>query len=262
MLPMYQLTYMAWNNIEQNPFSQKLHASHTCDNGECINPLHIVPEDPSTNERRKLERKSVDLYKKKQSEHQKKLNEDKAKSIMPTGLSHKEKAQWLLDNKTWTDENGCMRWTGAQCEKGYGRHNVTIAVGEKKRVEIHRYIYCMMKDLPYGEDPDNPWNAKGKGFKVADHICNQPNCVNPKHIQLISRSENALRANSKARKITEETAREIIEDFLSIKEWPLGSKAAFSRKWAENTGLSVDVATNIVFRKRNWKPLLVEYGLL
>lgn len=260
-LAMYQLTYMAWNGIEKNPFSQKLHASHTCDNEECVNPLHIVPEDPSTNEKRKLERASADVYKKSQSEYQINLRKEN-KAIMPTGLTHKEKAQWFLDNKTWTDENGCMRWTGQQDEKGYGRHNITIAKGKRKKIEVHRYIYCMINGLTYGEDPNDEWNAKGKGFKVADHICNEPNCVNPEHIQLISRSENALRANTKARKITEETARAIIEDYLSMDDWPSGSKAAFAKKWAETLGLSTDVATNIVFRRRNWKPLLIEYGLL
>lgn len=257
---MYQLTYMAWHDIEKNPFSKKLHASHTCTNSECVNPLHIIPEDPSTNEKRKLELLGAKTYIQILREKQLELRRDK--KILPTGLSHREKAEWFLKNKTWTDEKGCMRWTGAQNEKGYGRTNIRISSGRTKKVEMHRYIYCMMNDLPYGEDPNDEWNAKGKGFKVADHICNEPNCVNPNHIQLISRSENSLRANTKARKITEEDARAIIEDFLSITEWPLGSKAAFCQKWADRLGLSKDVASNIVFRKRNWKPLLVEYGLL
>lgn len=261
-LPMYQLTYMAWHNLEENPFSQKLHASHTCNNPECVNPLHIVPEDASTNEKRKLELPGAKMYKQMQRERQLELRKDK--KIMPTGLSNREKAEWFLKNKTWTDEKGCMRWTGQQDEKGYGRHNITVSPGRKKKVEIHRYIHCMMNELPYGEDPNDEWNAKGKGFKVADHICNEPSCVNPDHIQLISRSENTLRAGvySKATKIDEATARAIIEEFLTISEWPFGSKKAFCDRWATKLGLSRDVANNIVFRKRNWKALLIEYGLL
>lgn len=257
---MYQLTYMAWHDIEKNPFSQKLHASHTCNNSECVNPLHIVPEDPHMNEKRKLE-----LPEAKRSIHmqrEKLLELRRNNKVLPTGLSHREKAEWFLKNKTWTDEKGCMRWAGQQDEKGYGRISVTISPGKRKKIEIHRYIHCMMKGLPYGEDPNDEWNAKGKGFKVADHICNEPNCVNPDHIQLISRSENSLRSNTKARKITEEDARAIIEEFLTISEWPRGRKAEFCQKWADNLGLSKDVANNIVFRKRNWKPLLIEYGLL
>lgn len=259
-LLMYQLTYMAWHDIEKNPFSQKLHASHTCNNPECVNPLHIVPEDAHMNEKRKLELPGAKAYIHMQREKQLELRRDK--KILPTGLSHREKAEWFLKNKTWTDEKGCMRWTGQQDEKGYGRITIAISPGRRKKVEIHRYIHCMMKDLPYGEDLNDEWNAKGKGFKVADHICNEPNCVNPDHIQLISRSENSLRSNNKARKITEEDARAIIEEFLTISEWPYGRKAEFCQKWADNLGLSKDIANNIVFRKRSWKALLIEYGLL
>jgi hypothetical protein len=186
---MYHLTYMSWHGLQESPFSQGLHASHTCENAECVNPLHIVPETASANENAKKNREGWDTFRKLQRERR-----QNRKVEMPRNLTHREKAEWFLENKTWTDENGCMRWTGQTDEKGYGRHNITISVGKVKKVEIHRYIYCMMNDLPYGEDPANAWNAKGKGFKVADHICNQPNCVNPEHIQLISRRENSLRA--------------------------------------------------------------------
>ena len=182
---------------------------------------------------------------------------------MPTGLTHKEKAQWILDNCTWTDENGCMRYTGGTDERGYGRRNIGGCNGKNKKLEMHRYIHCMLNDIPYGEDQNNEWNAKGKGFKVAHHTSEQTNSVNPDHIELISRSENSQNTtNNKARKITEKDAREIIEEFLTIKVWPYGSKAAFNKKWAEKLGVSKDVSQNIVFRKIRWKPLLSEYGLL
>ena len=69
-------------------------------------------------------------------------------------------------------------------------------------------------------------------------------------------------AYSKARKITEENAREIIEAYLEVEEWPLGSKRAFARHYAEKFGVSEDVTQNLVFRKIRWKPLLQEYGLI
>jgi hypothetical protein len=267
-MPMYQLTYMAWNEIEENPFSQELHASHSCNNPECVNPLHIVPEDASANEKRKLELPGAEMHKQMLRKKQLELREQG--KICPTGLTHKERAQWYLDNKTWLDTeselvNGshCMRYTGGLDTTGYARTDITVVSGKpRKKVQVHRYVYCMLNDLPYGEDPNDPWNAKGVGFSVADHICNQPSCINPDHIQLISRSENSLRSNTKARKITEEDARAIIEEFLSISEWPLGSKAAFGRKWGEKLGVSMDVPNGIVFGKRSWKPLLIEYGLL
>ena len=259
-LLMYQLTYMAWHGLEESPFSQSVHASHTCDNSECVNPLHIVPESASENELRKLD--NADAYRKAQREHQLALRRE-GKPIMPQDLTHRERAQWLLDNKTWIDEKGCMRWTGQQNEKGYGRHNIRIAPGKTKKVEVHRYIHCMMNGLPYGEDPNDEWNGKGKGFKVAHHKCEQPNCVNPDHIELVSRAQNAWSiTNNRSRKVTEKNVRDIIEDFLRVTDWPYGSKAKFSRKWAEELSVSTDLITNIVFRKVRWVPLLEEYGLI
>jgi hypothetical protein len=264
---MYQLTYMAWHGIEENPFSQKLHASHSCNNPECVNPLHIVPEDASVNEKRKFELPGAEMH--KQILREKQLELRKQGKICPTGLTHKEKAQWYLDNKTWLDTeselvNGshCMKYTGGNDAGGYARTDIVVSPGKRKKVQVHRYIYCMLNDLPYGEDPNDPWNAKGKGFKVADHICDQPNCVNPDHIQLISRSENSLRSDNKSRKLTEEDVRAVIEEFLSISEWPLGSKAAFARKWGKKLGVTMDNIKSIVFLKRQWKSLLIEYGLL
>ena len=155
--------------------------------------------------------------------------------------------------------------SGGKDEKGYGRRNITIATGKRKKVEVHRFVHTAINDLPYGgDDPDDPWNAKGKGFRVAHHTCDEPSCINPDHIELVSRSANAIAAMaySKARKITEENAREIIEAYLEVEEWPLGSKTTFARHYAEKFGVSLDVTRNLVFRKIRWKPLLQEYGLI
>ena len=258
---MYQLTYMAWHGLDKSPFSQQLHAAHICNNSTCINPLHIKPKTPQENEQDKLKEPGWDAYREISSRKQKEIYAKGGR--MPEGLTHKEKAQWILDNCTWTDENGCIRYTGYTNELGYGTRKILITPGRRKNLEMHRYIHCIMNDIPYGEDPNDEWNAKGKGFKVAHHKCEQPSCINPDHIELISRSDNALKiTNNKARKITEREARNIIEEFLTIKEWPHGSKTAFCKKWAEKLNVSADVSRNIVFRKIRWKPLLYEYGLI
>ena len=259
---MYHLTYMSWHGLENNPFSQELHASHSCSNAACINPLHIFPKSASENEKDKMKEPGWDIYKQQQSEHMTKVWAEGKR--MPPGLSHKEKAQWLLDNRTWTDENGCMIWMGGTDQAGYGRTNITLYPGKIKKVQVHRYIHCMLNDIPYGEDPNDEWNARGgKEFKVAHHKCEQPKCVNPEHIELVSKSENSLKVtNHGSRKITEKDVREIIEEFLTILEWPRGSKTAFCRKWGEKLGVSQDVPKKIVFSKLSWKPLLYEYGLL
>lgn len=263
VLPMCQLTYMSLHKLQENPFSQQLHAAHECNNAWCVNPYHITPKTPEENEKDKEEQEGWKTYKKQQRETQLKLRAEN--KIMPTGLNLKEKAQWILDNNTYVDNKGCMIYTGGKDEKGYGRRNITIATGKRKKVEVHRFVHTAINDLPYGgDDPDDPWNAKGKGFRVAHHTCDEPSCINPDHIELVSRSANAIAAMaySKARKITEENAREIIEAYLEVEEWPLGSKTTFARHYAEKFGVSLDVTRNLVFRKIRWKPLLQEYGLI
>ena len=111
---------------------------------------------------------------------------------------------------------------------------------------------------------ENPWNAKGKDALIAHHTCNVPSCINPDHIELVSSSSNviAAMAYSKSRKITEENAREMIEAYLArTNEWPHGSKAAFSEKYAEKFGVSKYIPKNLVFNRSTWHPLLQEYGL-
>jgi len=271
MVVMYQLTYMSLHKLEKNPFSQQLHAAHECNNNWCVNPYHITPKTAEDNENDKKKQEGWDTYVKLQRETQLKLRAEN--KIMPRGLNLKEKAQWILDNQTYTNENGCMISTsGGKDEKGYTRRNINDksippnAQGKHvKKVELHRFIHTAINDLPYGgDDPDNPWNAKGRGFKVAHHTCDVPSCINPNHIELVSRSANALAAlkDGRGRKITEENAREIIEAYLEVEEWPLGSKAAFARKYAKKFAVSEDVTKNLVFRKIRWKPLLEEYGII
>ena len=76
------------------------------------------------------------------------------------------------------DESGCWIWTGAKDRNGYAEAKVR----GKVRV-IHRYVY---DTLVGGLDPD----------LTIDHLCTgNRNCVNPEHMEQVSRSENSRRAN-------------------------------------------------------------------
>ena len=126
---MCHLTYMSLHKIEKNPFSQQLHAAHDCNNSWCVNPYHITPKTAEENERDKEKEPGWEAYKKQQRETQLKLHAQN--KIMPSGLTMKEKAQWILDNNTYTNENGCMIYTGGGGNgAGYGRRNITIAKGK------------------------------------------------------------------------------------------------------------------------------------
>ncbi len=71
----------------------------------------------------------------------------------------------------------CIEWTGTRNEKGYGRRSIG-----GKMVGAHRVAYETAK----GIIPD--------GLEI-DHLCRNPGCVNPDHLEAVTHSENCLRGN-------------------------------------------------------------------
>lgn len=74
---------------------------------------------------------------------------------------------------------GCWVWTGGTNAKGYGYIRTS---GRGSPMETaHRATYEMMR----GEVPD--------GLHL-DHLCRNPRCCNPDHLEPVTRAENKLRA--------------------------------------------------------------------
>lgn len=72
------------------------------------------------------------------------------------------------------DLGPCWIWTGA-LSHGYGR--MTIAT---KSVAAHRFAYILLVGpIPVGTEPD--------------HLCVNPPCVNPRHLEPVTHQENMLR---------------------------------------------------------------------
>jgi hypothetical protein len=69
-------------------------------------------------------------------------------------------------------EGGCWRWTGFIDRKGYGRIGPRLA---------HRATY----ELLVGPIPDD---------LPLDHLCSNPACVNPAHLEPVTTAENNQRA--------------------------------------------------------------------
>lgn len=76
------------------------------------------------------------------------------------------------------DENGCMIWTAGKCHRGYG--NFTM---NGRLVKAHRAAY----ELLVGPIPP--------GLQL-DHTCRVKACVNPKHLEPVTGSENMRRAGA------------------------------------------------------------------
>ena len=87
--------------------------------------------------------------------------------------------QTKLKQKFWAKvvvkENGCWEWIGANNGKGYGQF-----WDGTKLVTAHGFAYGLLRgSIPEGLEPD--------------HLCRNKKCVNPAHIEPVTRSENTRR---------------------------------------------------------------------
>jgi hypothetical protein len=71
--------------------------------------------------------------------------------------------------------SGCWEWQGALSEWGYGS---LVIVGRK--VPAHRFSY----EIHTGPIPEG---------LVIDHLCRNPSCVNPEHLEAVTNEENIRR---------------------------------------------------------------------
>ena len=73
---------------------------------------------------------------------------------------------------------GCWEWLAYKVKTGYGRFRVGGAKGDM--VPAHRVAYeLLIGPIPAGKD--------------IDHLCRNPSCVNPAHMEPVTRAENVMR---------------------------------------------------------------------
>ncbi len=72
--------------------------------------------------------------------------------------------------------NGCWQWLGFVQPNGYGQ----FSVGKNTRL-AHRVSYELFVDVIPNE-------------LQIDHLCNKKDCVNPKHLEPVTQSENMIRS--------------------------------------------------------------------
>ena len=98
------------------------------------------------------------------------------KTCVPT-----EEAFWSRVNTT--DPDGCWEYMGERDRKGYGRFSIQRQ-GKRFRWAAHR----LSVQLERGPIPE--------GLEV-DHVCNNPPCVNPAHLELVTPKEHLERSVSR-----------------------------------------------------------------
>ena len=71
----------------------------------------------------------------------------------------------------------CWNWKASKDKEGYGYF------WDHKTLKAHRFSYELFKD----KIPNN---------LQIDHLCRNPSCVNPNHLEIVTSKENTYRGNS------------------------------------------------------------------
>ncbi len=104
---------------------------------------------------------------------------------MPAILRDEEERFWEKVDKNGPiplhrpELGACWVWTAEIVHNGYGRFMLRRRAG---RIKAHKWAYQkLVGPVPVGLE--------------LDHLCRNPPCVNPAHLEPVTRRENLLRAN-------------------------------------------------------------------
>lgn len=95
-------------------------------------------------------------------------------------------------SKYFVAPDSCWLWVSGIKMNGYGQFHVSSEKGSYKNVLAHRFSYELIR----GPIPE--------GLEL-DHLCRQRSCVNPYHLDPVTRKENLLRGEGACAKNARKT---------------------------------------------------------
>ncbi len=86
-------------------------------------------------------------------------------------------------SKVEKQPDGCWLWLGARSNNGYGHTTYRGDAGQLRHISAHRRAYSLLRGpIPTGLD--------------LDHLCRVRHCVNPDHLEPVTRSLNLRRGHA------------------------------------------------------------------
>lgn len=79
-------------------------------------------------------------------------------------------------------DDECWPWLGGLCSHGHGRCYTKKNSGKPERAYAHRIAFYLVR----GDIPNQ---------LPLDHLCSNPPCCNPDHLDPVTNSENVLRGH-------------------------------------------------------------------
>jgi hypothetical protein len=151
--------------------------------------------------------------------------------------------RFTLEERFWSkvdikSESECWNWKAFKNNKGYGQFTIY-----KQTIRSHRFSY----QLSYGEIPED---------KIIRHKCDNPSCVNPKHLEIGTHVDNvADRVNRGRSLFGERHPRTILTEVEVIEILGLKSKAR-AKDLGTKYGVGEGTIHNI-WARRSWAHLPV-----